>query len=80
MPTQLLSIGPPMPLVQNQIYALPSVSCDLFADTAATLQVSNTLAFTANQALTLTNGVSPVAGGFLKCTTAGAIISLKKRG
>ena len=80
MPTQSIPIGPPTPLVQNQVYALPGVSCDVFADTAATLQVSNSLAFTNSIPLVLTNGVSPVAGAFIRATSAGAVISLKKRG
>ena len=79
MPIPLLSIGPPNSLAQNEVYALPGVSCDLFCDTAATLQVSNSLAFTANIPLVLTNGVSAVAGRFIRATTAGAVISLKRR-
>lgn len=80
MPIQLLPVGPPTPIYQNDVYALPGVSCDVFADTAATLQVSNTLAFTNNIPLVLTNGVSAVAGGFIRSTTAGmTLITLRKR-
>jgi hypothetical protein len=77
MPTQLLSPGPPTPLVQNQVYALPAVACILFADTAATLQLSNTLAFTSNIPVVLTNGAAQVASGFIRATTAGAVVTLK---
>ncbi len=64
MPTESLSIGPPITLVQNQIYALPAVACTLFcSNTTPTLQVSNDPAFATNIALTL---------------TAGAIVSLKR--
>jgi hypothetical protein len=79
MPTQLLSIGYPQSIIQNQIYALPSRKCTLFCDTAAvTLFQANDLAFTAPFAITLTGGQSQVAGGFLKCTSAGPVlVSLK---
>jgi len=79
MPTQLLSIGPPQALVQNQIYALPAVKATLFTDaTTPTLQQSNTAAFTANVAVTLTGGVGTVYGGWMRATTAGVIVTLKR--
>lgn len=80
MPTEFLSIGPPIPLVQNTVYALPAVQCVLFTDaTTPTLQASNTLAFTANVALTLTAGSTAVAGGFLKATTTGVTVKLSRQ-
>lgn len=79
MPVQLLPIGPPTALVQNQVYALPAVECVLFTDaTTPTLQVSSTSAFTANVALTLTAGASPVTGGFIRATTTGVTVTLKR--
>lgn len=79
MPTELLSIGPPTALVQNQVYALPAVRCTLFTDaTTPTLQQSNTAAFTANVALTLTAGAATVAGGFIRATTTGVTVTLKR--
>jgi hypothetical protein len=79
MPTQLLPIGPPTLLVQNQIYALPAVEVTLFTDaTTPTIQTSNTSAFTANVVVTLTGGAAVVGGGFIRATTAGATITLKR--
>lgn len=80
MPTELLSIGPILTLVQNVIYALPASRCLLFTDGAApTIQQSTTVAFTANVALVLTAGQAEVAGGFIRCTNlATCNITLKK--
>jgi hypothetical protein len=79
MPTQLLSIGPPQVLLQNVVYALPAVACVLFIDGAApTLQLSSTLAFTANIPVVLVDGSARVAAGFIRATTAGATITLKR--
>lgn len=79
MPTQSIPIGPPVALVQNQIYALPAVLCTLFSSSATpTIQVSNDVAFGTNVALTLTAGAAQVAGGFLRATTANTAISLKR--
>ena len=79
MPTQLLLVGPPTLLVQNQIYALPAVKVTLFTDaTTPTLQSSNTAAFTANTALTLTAGATTVTGGWIRATTAGATVTFKR--
>jgi len=75
MPTELLPIGTPITLVANQIYALPAVACTLFTDAASpTIAVSNTPAFTANIAVTLTAGAAKVGGGFLRATTAIPIV------
>jgi len=78
MPTELISIGPPTTLLQNVVYALPASRCLLFCDTAATLQQSNTLAFTNNVALTFVDGQSEVAGGFIRSTAGNAVVTLKK--
>lgn len=79
MPTELLSIGYPQSIIQNQIYALPAKRCLLFTDAAGpTLFQSNTLAFTVSVALTLIDGQVEVSGGYLRCTSAGPIlVSLK---
>ena len=80
MPTELLSIGPILTLLQNVVYALPASRCLLFTDGAApTLQQSTTVAFTANVPLVLTNGATEVSGGFIRCTNlASCNITLKK--
>lgn len=79
MPTELLPVGPLVALTQNQIYALPAVKVTLFTDaTTPTLQVSNTAAFTANVAVTMTGGAAVVSGGFIRATTTGVTITLKR--
>ena len=71
MPTELLSIGYPIPIVQNTIYALPARRVLLMSDAAGpTFFQSNTLAFTASVAVVLTNGQAELAGGFIRCTSA----------
>lgn len=71
MPTEVLSIGYPIPIVQNTIYALPSRRVLLMTDAAGpTFFQSNTVAFTASIAVALTNGQAELAGGFIRCTSA----------
>jgi hypothetical protein len=70
MPTQLLNLGT-TPITQNTIYALPARRAILFSDaTTPTFQLSNTEAFTASVAVTLTNGQAEANGGFIRCTSA----------
>jgi hypothetical protein len=79
MPTTKLNVGVNS-LVQNQIYALPSIRVMAFTDGAApTLQQSSDLAFTANVAVTLTGGQAELNGGFLKMTSATPINLVLKR-
>lgn len=79
MPILSLSPGSPIALIQNQIYALPPVKCTLFTDaTTPTIQQSNTSVFTANVVLAFTSGMASVVGGFLRATTAGVIVTLKR--
>jgi hypothetical protein len=77
MPTELVSIGPPTTLLAGVAYALPAVRVTLYTDAAATLTQSNTQAFTASNAVTLTAGVSSVAGGFIKAV-ANTLVTLKR--
>lgn len=71
MPTEVLSIGYPIPIVQNTIYALPARRVLLFSDAAApTFFQSNTVAFTVSVAVALANGQAELAGGFIRCTSA----------
>lgn len=78
MPTELLPLGTPVTLKANVVYALPAVEATLFTDAAApTIQVSNTQAFTANVAVTLTGGSAVVGGGFIRAT-ADTLVTLKR--
>jgi hypothetical protein len=78
MPVELLPIGPPVTLLANVIYALPAVNVTLYTDAASpTIALSNTSAFTANTALTLTAGSARVGGGFIRAT-ANTLIVLKR--
>lgn len=71
MPTEVLSIGYPIPIVQNTIYALPARRVQMFSDAAGpTFFQSNTVAFTVSVAVTLVNGSAELAGGFIRCTSA----------
>ena len=78
--TEALQLGVISSLVQNQIYALPPVRAILYCDTAITFLQSNTVAFTASTAVTLTEGkYIDVSGGFIKPTSAAPInITLKR--
>jgi hypothetical protein len=66
-----IPIGPTFQMVQNTIYALPASRVLLFTTGAPTLQQSTEVTFAANAAVTLTAGQAELAGGFLRCTTAG---------
>jgi hypothetical protein len=78
MPTELLSIGYSLPMVQNQIYALPARRCLLFCDVAAaTFEQSTSLAMTLPVALTLdANEQAEVGGGFIRCTSGNVNVKL----
>lgn len=80
MPTELLSMGRPISILQNVVYALPVSRCLLFCDTAAaTFEQSSTLAFSLAVALTLdANEQIEVAGGFIRCTSGNVNVVLKK--
>lgn len=76
--TELIQKGIPTTLTQNIVYALPAKLCLLFCDTAgAALELSNTLAFTADINLTLVDGQHEVAGGYIRSTAADAIVTLR---
>jgi hypothetical protein len=78
MPVQLLPVGMPILMLANVIYALPAVKVTMFTDTAApTIAQSNTAAFTANSAVTLTGGAAELAGGFVRAT-ADTLVTLKR--
>lgn len=79
MPTEVISPGPVFSMIQNTVYALPASRCLLFTTGAPTLQQANDLAMTAPVAVTLTGGQAELAGGFIRCTSAGPqLVVLKK--
>ena len=78
MPTILLPVGTSTTLLANVVYALPAVKTTLFTDAAApTITQSGTSAFTANSAVTLTNGQAVLAGGYIRAT-ADTLVTLKR--
>jgi hypothetical protein len=79
MPTETLSPGPVWSMIQNVVYALPPVQTRLFTTGAPTLQQANDVAMTAPVAVTLTDGMALLAGGFIRCTSAGPqLVTLKR--
>jgi hypothetical protein len=78
MPTELLPLGTPFTMLAGVAYALPAVECVLYTDaTTPTITLSNTQAFTANTAVTLTAGAATVGGGFIKAV-GNALVVLKR--
>lgn len=76
---EALSIGVLSSLTQNTIYALPAVKVRLFcSDAAPTFQQSNSPTFATNVAVTLTDGMADLAGGFLRCTTGNVTVMLRR--
>lgn len=74
MATRLLSVGYVQSIAQNEVVALPARRSLFFTDAAApTIQTANDPSFATPIAMTLTNGSCEVAGGFLRCTSAGPI-------
>jgi len=77
--TQMIDVGVPTPILQNQVVALPASRSLVFtSDAAPTIQVSNDPAFGTNAATTLTNGQFETAAPFLRCTSANITITVKK--
>ncbi len=80
MPTELLSIGYTLTMVQNQIYALPARRVLLFSNAGGTIEQAEVVAFTSPKAVTLdTNNQAELAGGFIRQTAAagGLTVTLK---
>jgi hypothetical protein len=76
--TQAVPLGMAVTLAANVVYALPSVKCTLFTDTAgAAFSTSNSLAFTNSVAGVFTNGSAPVGGLFIKFA-ADTVVVCKK--
>ena len=74
-----LICGQQQVLTQNVIYALPPMRVLLFTDaTTPTIEQSTTPTFTANVAVSLTNGQAELAGGYIQCTSGNINAFLKK--
>lgn len=77
MPVEYISPGGPVLMKSGVAYALPVVKVTLFSDGAATFLQSNTSAFTASSAVTLTGGSVALAGGYIKAN-ADALVTVKR--
>jgi len=78
MPTTSLQIGQVEAMTQSTIYAMPVRRALLFTtDTTATVQMSNTVGFSAAVAVTVTTGQAEVAGAFIRCTSGNISVMLK---
>lgn len=81
MPVQLLPVGSPILLIQNQVYALPAVHGSLFCSVpAAVVQASNDITFTnfANAFVFSEAGVTECSGTFIRATTPNAVVIFKR--
>jgi len=79
MPQEFLVEGQ-WTLKQNVPYALPPFPATIFTDaTSPTLQQSNTAAFTANSAVTLTGGSANLTGGFVRSTGGDVVVTVTRR-
>jgi hypothetical protein len=77
--TQMIDVGSPTLIAQNQVVALPTSRCLVFtSDAAPTIVASNDPAFSNNAPITLTNGQFETAAPFIKCTSANITITAKK--
>lgn len=79
MATELLQTGIVSAITQNTIYALPARQCRIFCETTtAVIQQSNLVAFTTPAAVTLSDGMAVLGGGFIRCTSGNVNIKLTK--
>ena len=74
MPTEYISPGPPVQLVQNRVYALPALQAWIVSDTALEFSMKPDTGFAAQAAST--TGMNS-AWPFCRCTTANAIVVVK---
>ena len=76
--TEVLSIGYPVTLAQNVVYALPARRVFCFSQSGGTVEQSDTVGFSVAKAVTFdTNNQAELAGGFIRCTSATIIVTLK---
>jgi hypothetical protein len=74
MPTELLPVGPPTTLVQNQVYALPARLVHVSSVSAVEISVNGV----AWNALTNANTVgAPTSAAFLRCPGGATIVTCK---
>ena len=79
MPRELLSIGRPILMTQNVVYALPARRCFMMCDTStATFEQSNSETMVPAVALTPNaDEQNDVGGAFIRCTSGNVLITLK---
>ena len=78
MATTVLSIGYPQVMTQNQVFALPTIRCLLFSDTAGTYEQASVVTGPFLAMAALSGGQGEVAGGFIRCTTASPTVTIKR--
>lgn len=79
MPLESIPIGVLTAMTQNVIFALPVVQVRLFcSDAAPAFQQSNSPTFANNVAVTLTDGMANLAGGFIRATGGNVTVMLRR--
>lgn len=68
MPTEIVSIGPPLALAQTTVYALPVKAVTIL--TTANVNISNNINMTPSFVVVATTGPVKIAGAFIQCTAA----------
>lgn len=76
MPITTISLGIPATILQNIVYALPNVACMILSSVALEVSQDGT---TWVAAPTSTSGMQ-TAGVFIRCPTAGALVTVKPMG
>lgn len=67
-------------MLQDVVYATPPAAANFYCDTAATFVQSNTQAFTASTAVTLSEGSYWFSAAFIKLTSSGPVNGRFTRG
>lgn len=79
MPQELLSIGYPIAVAQTTGYSLPAVKVTAFSTTTTGWTIANDPAFAGPVTVVPdANGQFTAVGGFIRNTTAAAVITLKR--
>lgn len=75
MPTEVVSLGVPLSMVQNTVYALPGRSCVIFPSNV--VDVSNDIAFGASSTVS-TNTSATTAARYIRCTAVTNCVLMAK--
>lgn len=79
MPTKVLPLGTLFTMTMSEAYALPAVQSRFFTDLVSVqIRQSTTQAFTISTAITLTDGVGVLAGGFIKSLNGDCVAVLTR--